>query len=489
MNFFRQEKNIKLTVEKLKKLCYNEHAILVCSLFCFWRCFMKAAIYIRVSTDAQFEEGYSVDAQKEQLTGYCISKGIKKYDYYIDGGWSGSNIERPEMERLMKDVKDGKISHVIVYKLDRLSRSQKDTLDLIEDLFMPNNVDFVSLTESLDTSTPMGRAMIGILAAFAQLERENIRMRTRMGMNERVKDGYWMGGGRVPFGYDYDKNQGILVPNKDAEKVRRIYDLYIQGYSPQNIANMLGLKYDKLAIQILKRKSNYGIIEYNGVEYQGRHEPIISKEIYDKAMNAMIDRSITRTSTSDYLLTGLVYCGKCGAKMRYQKWGNKGSKLVCYSQQSSKPYLVKDKDCEQPKLWVDEVEDIVIKRLLSLKEERREMTPVDYNSSAIELLTYQKEEIEKKIKRLYNLYSESTDELLLETINENKIHLEKINNKLKNELKQQNIIAMRRTIKDAVDNLDSQWDYMTQKEKQALVRTLVSKVIIIDEMVKVELAI
>ena len=117
------------------------------------------------------------------------------------------------------------------------------------------------------------------------------------------------------------------------------------------------------------------------------------------------------------------------------------------------------------------------------------MTPVDYNSSAIELLTYQKEEIEKKIKRLYNLYSESADELLLETINENKIHLEKINNKLKNELKQQNIIAMRRTIKDAVDNLDSQWDYMTQKEKQALVRTLVSKVIVTDEMVKVELAI
>lgn len=449
---------------------------------------MKAAIYIRVSTDAQFEEGYSVDAQKEQLTAYCVSKGIKEYDYYIDGGWSGSNIERPEIERLVQDVKMGEISHVVVYKLDRLSRSQKDTLYLIEDVFMPNNVDFVSLTESLDTSTPIGRTMIGILAAFAQLERETIRMRTRMGMNERVKEGYWMGGGRVPFGYDYDRNQGILVPNKDAEKVRKIYDLYIQGYSPQNIANMLGLKYDRLAIQILKRKSNYGIIEYNGVEYQGKHEPIISKEIYDRAMSAMIDRSITRTSTSDYLLTGLVYCGKCGAKMRYQKWG-KWIKLVCYSQQKSKPYLIKDPDCDQEKLYADEVENIVIKRLLSLKEERQEMTATDYSSSAIELLTYQKEEIEKKIKRLYNLYSESEDDLLLETINENKLQLEKINIKLKNEIKQKNIIAMRRTIKEAIDNLDSQWDYMTQKEKQTLVRTLVNKVIITGEAIKVELSI
>lgn len=450
---------------------------------------MKAAIYIRVSTDAQSEEGYSIDAQKEQLTAYCVSKGIKNYDYYIDGGWSGSNIERPEMERLIQDVKDGKISHVIIYKLDRLSRSQKDTLYLLEDLFMPHNVDFVSLTESLDTSTPTGRAMIGIIAAFAQLERENIRLRTRMGMNERVKEGYWMGGGRVPFGYDYDKTQGILVPNKDADKVRKACDLYIQGYSAQNIANMLGLKYDRLVIQIIKRKSNYGVIEYNGVEYQGRHEPIISKETYDKVISAMLDRSITRTSTSDYLLTGLVYCGKCGAKMRYQKWGNKGSKFVCYSQQTSKPYLIKDPDCDQERLWTDEVENFVIKKLFNLKNERQQMTSVEYASSALELLTQQKEELEKKIKRLYNLYSTSDDELLLETINENKLSLEKINKKIKNEVEQKNIIAMRKTIKDTIDSLDAQWEFMTQKEKQSLVRVLVNKVIVEDETVRVELKI
>ena len=450
---------------------------------------MKAAIYIRVSTDAQFEEGYSVDAQKEQLTAYCVSKGIKEYDYYVDGGWTGSNMERPELERLTKDVKDGRISHVVVYKLDRLSRSQKDTLYLIEDVFMPNNVDFVSLTESLDTSTPIGRTMIGILAAFAQLERETIYMRTRMGMLERVKEGYWMGGGRIPFGYDYDKDEGVLVPNKDAEKVRKIYDLYIRGYSPQNIANMLGLKYDRLAIQILKRKSNYGIIEYNGVEYQGRHEPIISKETYDEAMSAMISRSITRTCTSDYLLTGLVYCGKCGAKMRYQKWGKKGSKLVCYSQQSTKPYLIKDPDCTQEKIWADEVEDFVIQRLLQLKEERQDMSATEYTSSALDLLTQQKEEIEKKIKRLYNLYSESTDDLLLETINENKITLAKINKKLADEVKHQAIISERQTIKNSIDNLDVQWDYMTQQEKQILVRNLVDRIVVTDETVKVELKI
>ena len=449
----------------------------------------KAAIYIRVSTDAQAEEGYSIDAQKEQLTAYCISKGIKEYEYYIDGGWSGSNIERPEMERLICDVKDGKISHVVIYKLDRLSRSQKDTLYLIEDLFLPHNVDFICLVESLDTTTPTGRAMIGVLAAFAQLERETIHLRTRMGMLERVKEGYWMGGGRVPFGYDYDKEQGILVPNKDADKVRKACELYIQGYSPQNIANMLGLKYDKLVTQIITRKSNYGIIEYNGVEYQGRHEPIITKETYDKVMSAMLDRSVTRASSSDYLLTGILYCGKCGAKLRYQNWGNKGHKLVCYSQQKSKPYLVKDPDCDQEKLWADEVENFVIKRLLNLKNERRTMTPVEYASSALDLLTQQKEDIERKIKRLYDLYSESDNNLLLETINENQTRLAKINQKIKNEIKQKNLISARASIKDTVDSLDSQWDFMTPKEKKALVRILVNRVVLNGETIKIELKI
>ena len=87
----------------------------------------KYALYIRVSTDFQFEEGYSVDAQKEMLAAYCKSRNVKDYEFYIDGGWSGSNIERPRIQQLIEDIKHDKISAVVVYKLDRLSRSQKDT--------------------------------------------------------------------------------------------------------------------------------------------------------------------------------------------------------------------------------------------------------------------------------------------------------------------------------------------------------------------------
>lgn len=451
-----------------------------------------AAIYIRVSTDSQAEEGYSIDAQKEQLSAYCVSKGIKNYEFYIDGGWSGSNIERPDIQRLIKDVKENKISHVIVYKLDRLSRSQKDTLYLIEDVFNPYGVDFVSLNESMDTSTPMGRLMLGILSAFAQLERENIRLRTRMGMKERVKSGLWMGGGRIPFGYDYNKEKGILVPNKDAEKVRQVYKLYIEGRSSQDIANLLGLKYDKLATQILVRKSNYGIIEYNGEEYQGKHEPIISKETYDLAMKCMLERSKVKANTSEYLLTGLIYCGKCGAKMRYQKWGDKGSKLVCYSQQKSKPYLVKDPDCDQEKIWCDEVEEVVIKSIFEFANNYR---PSETESllpdNTLSLLYKQQDELNRKIKKLYNVYAESEDnnDILLGTIQDLQKQLKNVNQQIELETQNSIIFSRRKERTELLSSINELWYTMDVKQKKNILRKLINKITIENNNVHIDFSI
>lgn len=445
-----------------------------------------AALYIRVSTDSQAEEGYSIDAQKEQLAAYCTMKGLKNYEFFIDGGWSGSNLERPEIKRLIKECGESKISHVVVFKLDRLSRSQKDTLYLIEDVFNPNEVSFVSLHESMDTATPMGRLMLGILSAFAQLERENIRLRTRMGMQERVKDGYWMGGGRIPYGYDYDSKQGIIVPNKDADNVRKIYDLFLAGYSCQRIADMLGLKYDRLAMQILQRKSNYGVIEYNGEIYPGRHEPLISKETYDMAMQELARRSKTIT-TGKYLLTGLLVCGKCGAKMRYQKWGKAGAKCICYSQQSNKKYLIKDEDCNQEKLWADDIENVVLKKVFSLqtREEQEKDTP--FENSVVDVLGNQILELERKIKRLYNLYAESEDELLLDTIKENQKTLERLREQAEIEEKANALTANKKRINHMLNNLQDRWQGMSIHEQQTVVRTIVRQVTITNRKVDIDL--
>ena len=437
----------------------------------------KAAIYIRVSTDAQREEGYSIDAQKEMLTAYCVSKGIKNFEYYIDGGFTGSNIDRPALTRLIEDIKKDKISCVIVYKLDRLSRSQKDTLYLIEDIFNPKGVDFVSLNESMDTSTPLGRLMLGILSAFAQLERENIRERTSMGMKERVKNGYWMGGGRVPFGYDYDPKSGILVPNKDAETVAAVYDLYLKGYSTNKIARMLGLSYERLARQILTRKTNAGFIVYKGEEFLGKHKPIVSLETYERAMHMMTERSDRRQSDAGYLLTGLVWCGVCGAKMRYQKWGKSGYKLVCYSHDKSKPHMVKDPDCTNCGIWTDELEDVVLEDLFSFSI-NSENHKNEKQKSIIDILKENESKLKEKLKRLYNLYAEADDDALKDTIAEVKKSLSSVKLQIEREEKQQVISKQNKELKTKLSTLRESWEYMTLQEQRNIVNSCIDKIVV-----------
>ncbi len=442
----------------------------------------KAALYIRVSTDAQYEEGYSVDAQKEKLEAYCHLKDIESYEFYIDGGWSGSNMMRPDMQRMIEDIKNHEVDKVIVYKLDRLSRSQKDTIFLLEDILIPNDCNFISMNENFDTTTPYGKAMIGILSVFAQLERENIRERTRMGMYERVKSGLWMGGGRVPFGYDYDPEKDVLVPNEHADDVRKIYNLYLQGYSPNKISEMFDVANDCQVSNILERVTYIGKIQFRGELFDGRHEPIIDEATWNAVQAERKRRAVKKTVTSDYLLTGLLYCARCGAKMRYQKWGKNGLKIYCYSQQKSRPKLVKDPNCDNEKLDACDIERIVVEQLFEhtndIKNGLNKNTRKSPTVSAADVFKKKQDTIVSKLKRLYNLYAESGDEILLQTIEENKKELDMVETELSslNTLSQEerNLASQIETIVD----LERSWERMDIKERQKALRLCINRVVI-----------
>lgn len=445
----------------------------------------KVALYIRVSTDSQYEEGYSVEAQQEKLEAYCKIKNFTNYECYIDGGWSGSNIDRPEMKRMITDITQGRVSAVVVYKLDRLSRSQKDTVFLLEDVFNPNNCDFISLNENFDTTSPYGKAMIGILSVFAQLERENIRERTRMGMHERVKSGLWMGGDGVPFGYDYDKKLGILVPNEHAEDVREIFDLYIQGYSTTRLAKMFDVASDRHITQILDRITYLGKILYNGEVFEGKHEAIIDVQTFEKAQIERRKRSTKNVITSSYLLTGLLYCGRCGAKMRYQKWGKK-LKIYCYSQQTSKMNLVKDPDCDNTKYDAEEVEEIVLNALFDTTDGMTAQSrPLTQKTTAIQTLQERYDKIAGKIKRLYNLYAESGDALLLETIKENQEELTNISKLIDHENATHAATMEIDRRNDLAKNLRNVWPSLTIDEKHRALRTFIDKVILYQDNIEI----
>lgn len=437
----------------------------------------KNALYIRVSTDAQYEEGYSVEAQKEKLEQYCKLKDITDYEFYIDGGWSGSNIERPEMKRLISDIKKEQVGAVIVFKLDRLSRSQKDTVFLLEDVFEKHHCDFISLNENFDTTSPYGKAMIGILSVFAQLERENIRERTRMGMYERVKSGLWMGGGRVPFGYDYDPEQNILVPNDHAKDVRQIYELYLQGYSTTRLAQMFNVANDCHITQILDRVTYIGKIKFRDEILKGRHEPIIDEDTWNKVQIERKKRSTKNTVTSQYLLTGMLYCAKCGAKMRYQKWGKNGLKIYCYSQQKSNPRLVHDINCDNEKVDACDIEEIVLKDLFARTENITSANSyIELKTSAVEVLQSRYDETAKKIKRLYDLYANDGNAILLDTIREKQSELENISFQIEQENEKKQAVGTITDNMEMIKNLKNMWESMTMTEKQRALRICIDKI-------------
>lgn len=439
------------------------------------------ALYLRVSTEAQADEGYSLAAQAEKLEAYCRMKGVSAFKRYVDGGFSGSNLSRPAMGELIEKIRTGEVERVVVYKLDRLSRSQKDTLYLIEDVFLPHGVDFVSINENIDTGSPYGRAMIGILSAFAQLERENIFLRTRMGMVERVKQGYWPGGGKIPFGYDYDAQKGVLVPNSDADTVREIYARYLEGQSTGRIARDLGLKYEHLVKQILRRESNTGVIVYKDALYPGRHEPLVDRETFDRAQRRLCAPNRPRAAEGGKLLTGLLVCGHCGAKMRYQKWGNAGDKLVCYSRDKSKPHLVHDINCPNRGVMAEEVERVVVRDLCRLSAEP---LPVRVRQNDEVSCRRILEKAQRKLRRLYELYAEAEDDTLLSTIQKAKREQQRAENAL-HEAEHAQQVQDDTAALQALRTIGASWDGLNTVQRQSLVRACVDHIVLQNDKIEV----
>lgn len=429
--------------------------------------------YLRVSTEAQTEK-YGLDMQKQKIVEYCEKNNIKIDKWYIDGGYSGSNIDRPDMQALLDDAEKGLIGTVYIYKLDRMSRDVIDTLNLLHRVLPKYGVKVVSMTEDLRFENPMDKVMIGVNAIMGQYEREVIYMRTRAGMKERVKKGLWMGGGNIPWGYRYDRNDGILHPvPEQAEMVRQAYRMYIDGYSCDSISKVLGFKGERIVTQILKRKSNIGIIEYKGNEYKGKHEAIVSEEIFYKAQECMQRRHTNAYIANENLLTGLCYCGRCGARMRYQKWG-KYHKICCYSQYKNwKQYMVKDPNCDNKKVkseWIEnEVEDCFRRFILNIDKPKPQESRRNFIEASIQ-------KCNSKVKKLYSLYAENDSDNLLEVIKDEEKRLKNLKSELQEEVKkesQDNLIDL-----NEIKRIAHVWDSLTNHEKNKVLKDCIDRVVI-----------
>ena len=339
----------------------------------------RVFLYVRVSTQEQAKEGYSIDEQINRLRDYCKAMEWTIVKVYTDAGYSGSNTDRPALQSMIDDIKAKKGDSVVVYKLDRLSRSQKDTLELIEDCFLANNVGFISMTENFDTSTPFGRAMIGILSVFAQLEREQIKERVSMGREGRAKDGKFHGGGYEPIGYDYVDGE-LKVNEFEAMQIREIHRLYQEGKGFHTIERIFAergysQKFGKWQIKRIKRcmlnDLYIGNIHFNDQVYKGTHDPIVDEQTYHKsvALYQSRDYSKYKHHGRNTCLGGLLYCGHCHARYSvatYKVDGKTYRYYSCYSRRKTNRNMVTDPTCMNKNWKLDDLDQIVFDEIRKL---------------------------------------------------------------------------------------------------------------------------
>jgi len=285
---------------------------------------MKAAIYTRVSTDGQAEvEFNSCETQEIKIRSFISSQNdLEVYKVYSDQGYTGANTDRPALQELIGDIQAGKINTVMAYKIDRLTRSPKDFYRLVE-IFDQHNVSFISVTERFDTSTPSGRLLRNIMLTFGQFERELISERIKDKIFERAKKGMWSCS-TTPFGYKREDKKLVIDPG-ESKIIKYIFENIIatgsmyqiyKDLKSQKILDRKGLPLSKSAIFRMIRNISYtGLLKYKDSIYQGQHEPIISKELFEQAQQFNKERPKVMKTYNYSLFPGLVHCKQCGSIM------------------------------------------------------------------------------------------------------------------------------------------------------------------------------
>lgn len=318
---------------------------------------MKVALYTRVSTEDQAREGFSLDVQRDFLLKYAKDQGWEVFcslpgtKVYQDDGVSGYTLDRPALQRLLADAQRKQFDLILVYKQDRLSRNLKDMLNLLDQL-SKWGIGYKSATEPFDTTTSAGKMALHMLGTYAEFERNRLVERVFPGMIRGVQNGHWQGARYAPYGYSYNKERKLLelVP-KEAEIVKKIYDMYLANKSTTQIAGYFyqkGIKsrsgcrfQTKLICDILKNPVYLGKLVWNRKHYdknnqsrktyravpnppdqvvivEGKHQPIISQDTFDKVQARLRanrkggERCMTRF---DYPFTGVMVCGRCHHKM------------------------------------------------------------------------------------------------------------------------------------------------------------------------------
>lgn len=470
---------------------------------------MKTAIYIRVSTDEQAEEGFSIAAQKDRLISFCHSQGWEVVEIYIEEGKSAKDLDRPELQRLLDDSSQHRFDIVLVYKLDRLTRSVMDLYSLLQ-VFEKHNVKFKSATEVYDTTSAMGRLFITLVAALAQWERENLAERVRFGMEQMVKEGK-RPGAKMPYGYDKEGN----VITEEKAVLHRIRKMYMEGQGFFTISrqlNEMGITkrgsdwstfsvYYVLDNPFYAGKIRWGSKKANG-KYASRkrdekveciyqdsdHETIFTMEQYEEHSNEMKRRSFHGYSKkNEYWFVGALKCGRCGSSMtgrfKINKLQNGGEHkrifYICSNRQQAK-------GCHMPMFQQRLVEKLVMDHIAAIKLNHKKIE--ELSETTHESNEYETElgELERELRKISERkkkwqYAYADDLMTVEELrqrNAEATEQEAFLRSRKEEIEVDLNQGLEEYPDDVVFELPELWEALDDKDKNQMIRKIFNTIVV-----------
>lgn len=286
----------------------------------------RVALYARVSTEEQAKKGYSLEAQIESLKRFCKKNQRRYCRVYKDNGHSGTSLDRPKLQMMLDHAYHGLFEEIIVWKIDRLSRSMRDLIELVE-YFKACNVAVKSVTEPFDLNTPIGECVFNMMGNFAQLEHKTMIERINLGLRRRWEQGKWKGG-VPPYGYDYNKKtERLEVKEEEAKIVKKIFTHYLRRKSLRLVTNYLNTKKmpprngtkwrDSTVGVILSRKTYVGILKIGDVVNTLPELRIVSKRTFEKVQELRKRRRTfkPRIRNEESFMEGGMFCHNCGTTL------------------------------------------------------------------------------------------------------------------------------------------------------------------------------